>query len=250
MNFKEFYQKFGRDYPLTVVKTAFCYFEQGHDVKPALCTAWTIYIANQKNRPLRYKGYMAINQRKGVTVYSLETETVSGMNRVSVIDTDKRTGLTFAPLGENFCYTSLAVFEAQNNKIFGAYTHRNRYVAIVELSYEGRNLPDETCKQLQMVADTLAKNALAYYPQYSDDMEKIKFHIKKDGKKPKNAPEEMWPKYFEQQILRFEPKINDGYECGWSFFNSAYMDVAGFLEKMQSELKTEIKIADIKLFGL
>ena len=60
MTFKKFYNDFGHGLPMSVVKAAFGYVQQGHDVEPALGTAKILYAAKLERQPLCHTGYVRI----------------------------------------------------------------------------------------------------------------------------------------------------------------------------------------------
>lgn len=159
MGIKEFYLKFGRMYPLSVVQTAYGYTQMQHEPRPALATASAMYGAKFESRPLYYTGYKLV-KNNSLTVYRLQTETLSALDRLTAADITKGKYTLAALFGENCRFENIAQFEPQSGSTLGAYLHRNRYVTIVRIQSE------QSSENLQKTADLLAQDVMAAYTDY------------------------------------------------------------------------------------
>lgn len=166
MGFKEFYLKRARSYPLSVAKTAYGYTLRQHDARPALSTAATLYAAKLENRRLRYAGYTAAAVKNQITVYRLQTETISALKRLSAKDCQEHRYSVSAMLGENCHFMPVAEFKPGKGEVLGVYVHRNRYVAVVRLKCLKQTSDTVINKDLRKAANILAKNAVAWYPEF------------------------------------------------------------------------------------
>jgi hypothetical protein len=249
---KEFNEMFGRTFPLAVVKTAYGYVLQGHDPGPSLSTAAILYAAKLEKQPLNYIGYACISSVSEVTVYTLKTATQSGLRRISPFSMKESKGLTIATLGENCSCDVAAVFGNQPNSVLGCYTHRNRYAAVIRLNYgTDAKLPADILKRLQNLADVLAKNVLAWWPEYLKKKEALRnFYIEKYKREPRFFKSDKFD-FFNEQVLRFVPNVNDGYESGSSFYNAdKSVTISDYLANFSKQSGLRLSIEGIDIYGL
>ena len=244
---KEFNEMFGRTFPLVVVKAAYGYVLQGHDPGPALSTAAILYAAKLEKQPLNCTGYACISSVSGVTVYTLKTATQSGMRRMSPFSMKESKGLTIATMGENCSCDVAAVFENQPDSVLGCYTHSNRYAAVVRLNYGiDAKLPTDTLKKLQHLADVLAMNVVAWWPEYLKKKEALyKFYMDKYKREPKEFESNKFD-FFNKQVLRFMPKINEG--CERDHFGN--ITISNYLQnEVKNQTGFDVKVESIDIYG-
>lgn len=252
MTFKKFYNDFGYGLPMSVVKAAFGYVQQGHDVEPALGTAKILYAAKLERQPLCHTGYVRIVGEKRLQVYKVQTASLSGLNRLAPYVLQESRSETIIRLGENCAYVVEATFNNQPGVIFGSYEHGAKYVAVVRLNY-GKNvvLHEGLLSRLQGMADDVAKNALAWWPEYLKKREALrKFYLEKYKREPQHF-ESSKTDFLNGQILRFAPFINDGYETGSSFYgDDKWITVSEYLANFKKLTGFEITIDGIDIYGL
>ena len=252
MTFRKFYNDFGHGLPMSVVKTAFGYVQQGHDAEPALSTARILYAAKLERQPLCHTGFVRIIGKKCLQVYKMQTVSSSGLNRLAPYVLQESRSEAIPRLGENCAYDVEATYNDQPGVIFGSCEHGAKYVAVVRLNY-GKNavLPEGLKSRLQVVADTVAKNALAWWPEYLKKREALrKFYLDKYKREPQHF-ESSKMEFLNGQVLRFAPHINDGYETGSSFYSSdKWVTVGEYLENFKKLTGFEIPIDGIDIYGL
>lgn len=227
MGITEFYKKFGRLYPLRVVKTAYGYTQNQHEPRPALSTASTMYGAQLERRPFHYTGYTLAECNK-ITVYQLQTETLSALNRLTIDDCMKGRYHLSALFGENCCVKIVSEFEPQSGSIFGFYAHRNRYVIVVQLQIK------EHSENIQQTANLIARYAMAAYTDY--------VHKNRNEPKSLTAPQTI---LVGEQLEHFlHTPVYLAFEKKW------YESVEPFINTLNKRFNTSVKITEIHLFGL
>lgn len=246
---KEFNEMFGRT-PLAVVKTAYGYFQQGHEPGPAISTAAIIYAAKFEKQRLNYTGYDCIRDVSGVTVYEVRTVTESGLTRMSPYSLKDSRGLTIATMGENCVCDAINFFKNQPDSVLGYYTHRNRYTAVVRLNYgTNADLPINTLKKLQHLADVLAMNVVAWWPEYLKKRESLhKFYMEK-YKRPPMEFESNKLEFINKQVLRFMPKINEG--CEHDHLLCGNMSISAYLRgEIKNQTGLDVRIENVDIYGM
>lgn len=234
MGIIEFYKKFGRLYPLSVVKTAYGYTQNQHEPKIALSTASTMYGAQFETRPFHYTGYMLTKVNK-IAVYRLQTETLNTLNCLTVNDCNKGRYQLSAMFGENCDVKLVSEFEPQSGSIFGFYAHRNRYVTIVRLQTE------KHLGNVQQTANLIARYAMAAYTDYVHRTRNVLTY--NEAKLP-TAPQTILES---ERLERFlHTPVYLAFEKKWYEKTS----VEPFINTLNKRFNTSVKITEIHLFGL
>lgn len=245
---KKFYNDFGRTFPLAVVKTAYGYFQQGHEPGPAISTAAILYAAKLEKQSLQYTGYTCVTSVEGLTVYEVRTATQSGLTRMSPYSLKDSRGLTIATMGENCSCDVAAVFGNQPDSVLGCYTHRNRYAVVIRLNYGTDKLPADMLKRLQNLANVLAKNVLAWWPKYIKQREALrKFYLEKYKREPRAFKSDKFD-FFIKQVLRFMPKINEG--CEQDHLLRGNITISNYLQnEVKNQTGLDVKVESIDIYG-
>ena len=246
MTLKTFYQDFGHGFPLPVVKKAYIYFQQGHPVESIFKTASILYAAKLENQPLNYSGYACERRISKIIVYHLQTNSVTGLRQITPYSFEKNKGLAITLLGENASCDEIASFENKQGSVLGSYNHRNRYVAVVRLNHGNPQLTADMQESLKDLADVLAKNALAWWPDYQVALEKVEYC--KAHKKPFDAVPE-WNEFLLNQELRFAKKVNEGFETGSCLFTKTWVTIGDYLKSLKEQTGLTCSIESINLYG-
>ncbi|MBO6280952.1 MAG: hypothetical protein J6N49_00325 [Alphaproteobacteria bacterium] len=233
MGFKEFYLKNARSYPMSVAKTAYGYTLRQHDVKPALSTAATLYAAKLEDRRLYHTGYTITDVNNHLTVYRLQTETLSALNRLSANDFREHRYPVSARLGENCRFTPLAEFYPENGQYLGIYGHRNRYVSIVRIQSE------QEAENLCKTADVIAQNVMAAYTDYVYKTRRTQEFNK-----------QISPIIKQTSLVgnSLEHFLNERLYMVHNKYGSATL--AEFIDGLNKQFNLSIKITEIHIFGL
>ena len=246
MTLQHFYQDFGHGFPLSVVKEAYGYVQSGNPIVSVFKTASILYAAKLENQPLRHSGYTCERRISKVTVYHLQTVSLSGLKRILPYASKENRGLSIARLGENSSCDEVASFESSLGSVLGNYSYRNRYASVVRLSYGDSQLDENMQESLKRSATVLAKNALAWWPSYQDALEKVE-HCKKHNRPFDAVPE--WKEFLLKQELCFAEPINDGYETGSRLFARVWVTIGDYLQTLKEQTGLTLIIEDINLYG-
>lgn len=244
LSLKEFQNKFGKGLPFGVVRQAFIYVKNGNQPQNSISTAMIIYAEPFKSRELRQTGLMTEKEGNRISIWKLQTETAKAQRELL-------TGkwayhcrhMCIARLGENYDCTLQKTLEFGDNRVVGVYEHRHRFAAVVSLQPEQTSAP--CIPKIQELADILAKNALAHYPEYLLQQEKRRWHLEHD-KPQRNIPElPPFKEFILKQPLRFVEGVNPQ-----SFLPAKHIvSVEEYIKHRGEQLKQNIDIAGIDLFG-
>lgn len=241
---------YGKEYPLSVVRTAYGYTLNGHSPKNSLATAVTIYAAKKWDNPLKCEAFtVAVDEYlRTVHVYEVKTETEAGLLcLLSLVQTKgiKVSNLALNDLIARYAENCLleCVWEnvSSRNQTVGFYVHLNRYVAVVTLKYEAETLSTELDNQMQNVADYLARSAVCYYPAYSEVKDLQKKVVPKTA--DVNADNvRLFQEWFQQRRLNMLP---------WRppYTDDAVVSVNRYLEQLNEQLGIRMQMSDIRVFG-
>ena len=246
MKLKNFYQDFGHGFPLTVVKTAYGYFQQGHPVESIFKTASILYAAKLEEQSLNYSGYACERRISKIIVYRVQTNSATGLKQILPYSFKENPAFAVTLLGENASCDEIASFENRADSVLGSYNHRNRYVAIVRLNHGNPQLTADMQESLKDLADVFAKNALAWWPAYQTALEKVEY-CKKHKKPFDTLPE--WKEFLLQQELRFAKKVNEGFETGSCLFTKTWITIGNYLRNLKEQTGLTITIDSIDIYG-
>lgn len=244
---KEFYKNFGQTFPLAVVKNAYVKVQGGAEVGPALLTAADEYAEKLAKLPLNYTGYTAVSSIDQIVVYQLKTTSELGLRLASPYADKNSRGLAVARLGENFECDVIAVYTHQPDAVLGSYSQRNRYAVVVRLDCGGVQIEGGMRKKLQGLADALAKNVLAGYPEYLVALHNVQY---RKEHKMKYEPAPQWEDFLLSKSLRFVEHVNDEYEQGIWFYTPKWVTIGEYLQNFAQKVGLKLKITEINVFGL
>ncbi len=242
MNLKEFYKLYKGPFPLGLIGIAYSYVKNGHEPATALQTACIIYAAKFTEKPMNYVGYSVTDAIDVIRVHRLQAETPFGISHFPLYDEPKNRSLAVATSGENLLDEQHWMTEQKPNATFGVYEHHNRYVAVVELKHDEKLSNNKRMKEL---ADLMAKNALAWWPEYLKEQERKEFAEKK---KLPMLELPTWHDFLLKQYIRFVPHVNETLEHPESF-RSPTVTIDDYLKNLEKQTGFEVKVADINLFG-
>ena len=242
---KEYRDKFCKELSLDVLRRAYVYSQNGHMPQSAISTAAVIYAEPLKQKPLLVQGIMAEKELNAVTVWSLQTETEPAQR--SLLNGEwnfHNRAMCVARLGENYACTKLQLLEFPDELIIGVYQHRHRFVAVVSIENEVKSAI--SVPKVTDIANTMAKNAVAYYPEYLLAKKRQKhcrrLPLQKD--KPEQMPD--FKDFLLKRPLRFVEGINESYS-----FNCTRQEVsiAAYLEACSARLEQKLSLASVDVFG-
>lgn len=245
LSLKEYRGRFCKDFSLMVLKRAYCYSQNGHLPSNAIATAAVLYADPLKRRMLLQHGVMAQKEPNAVSIWDLQTETVSAQRSLLVGKWDfHNRSECIARLGENYDCQHQTTLDFPNELIIGVYQHLHRFVAVVSIAAICEAEQDE--RKVQEIADIVAQNALVYYPKYLREKEQIEFDRKhpEEGKAPKKLPE--FRQFLLNQPLRFVKGVNPEYDL--SRAAKRIVTIEEFIV-FRSPLMQKLKVASIDMFG-
>lgn len=174
---KEFRNQFGNDVSIKVVKCAYRYAQNGNQPQSSIATSAVLYADPFKKRDMNCLGVMAEQESGKVTIWNLQTETPSAQRALLQGEWDYHNrSLCISRLGENFICTRRTTLRFPSERIIGVYAHYHRFVAVVSIKSDIESTIATT--KLQEMAATVAKNALAHYPEYLHRMEMREYNLK------------------------------------------------------------------------
>lgn len=246
MSLKEYRDNFGKEVSLDVLKRVYGYSQIGHLPPNALSTAVAIYAEPFKQHNFLQLGLMAEKELNAVTIWNLQTETVTAQRALLSGEWDfHNRAMCIARLGENYVCTRRTTLDFPSDLIIGVYEHRHRFAAVVSLEQKPESVLG--LSKVQEVADIMAKNALAYYPEY---LELKKRYERMQSTQPQYAkyhkPEKLVA-FLLQRPLRFVKGINNTNSV---FYNpERAVTVDAFLKQRGEELKQQLNLVSVELFG-
>lgn len=241
---KEYHDKFCKDLSLGVLRRAYIYSQNGHLPQCAIPTAAVIYAEPFKLRKLLVKGVMAEKELNAVTVWSLQTETESAQRSLLNGDWDfHNRAMCVARLGENYSCTKLQTLEFPDELIISMYQHYHRYVAIV--SIDNSCVSAISVPKVTAIANIVAKNAVAYYPEYLVKKEQQEYYRRHRMKnKLKHLPD--FKDFLLEQPMLFVKGVNEN-----SIFNRTpqNLSIASYLDSCSAQLEQTLSLASVDVFG-
>lgn len=243
---KEYYDNFCKGIALNVFRNAYAYSQNGHLPQNAIPTAAVIYAEPFKRRPLSVHGVMAEKELNAVTIWDLQTETVTAQRELLTGNWNfHNRAMCIARLGENYVCTLHTTLEFPSELIIGVYEHRHRFVAVVSIEDERESAL--SVPKVQELANILAKNAVAHYPEYLQQVASREWH-RTHSEKGKVVPK--LPKFAEfllAQPLRFVENINP--EHGIFRETKHVVSIGEFINHRSEQLKQKLQLASVEMFG-
>lgn len=240
---KEFRDEFGKGVSLDVVKRAYKYALNGNQPQTSVGTSAVIYADPFKKRDFKYLGLMAEKELNAVTIWNLQTETDWAQRTLlqGVWDFHNRS-MCVAQLGENFICSRRTTLEFPSELIIGVYQHMHRFVSVVSIETDRESAM--WVPKLQALANILALNALAHYPEYLAREADREYYIKRHGIVSAKLPE--YKDFLLTQPMRFIAGVNP-----YSVYPEIQhvISVEDFLAHRGKQLDLNIKIASVDLFG-
>jgi hypothetical protein len=239
MNLSEFRRDYGQNVAMTVCRTAYGYVLNGHEPKTSLKVAASLYAQKFLNHRLKCISYRVEKELGCVRIYQLHTETEFAQRalRSGKWNYDDTT-LCIASLGENYRQHLVRTIEYSDDLVVSVYEHFGRFVSVVAL--EGCKKPSQV-EKFNRIGHVLAVNAVGYYDRYLDAMTLIN---------TPNTDTELGriDKYLSSQNIEIK---HGKYYNGPGFFPSSRKGerISHYLKRKQAELETDIRIADICVFG-
>ncbi len=205
LSLKEFRDEFGKSVSLDVVKRAYRYVLNGNQPQSSIATSAVLYADPFKKRDMNCLGVMAEQELGKVTIWNLQTETPSAQRALLQGKWDYHNrSLCISRLGENFICNRRTTLRFPSERIIGVYAHYHRFVAVVSIKSDIESTIATT--KLQEMAATVAKNALAHYPEYLHRMEKREYNLKHHYAISEELPE--YKDFLLKQPMRFVEGIN------------------------------------------
>ena len=240
MSLKEYRDRFAKNLTLETVIRAYSYSQNGHLPQNAIATAAVLYAEPMKRRELMHHGLLAQKEQNAVTVWKLHTESVAAQRALLHGEWDfHNRAWCIACLGENYECELCSTLEFPHNAVIGVCEHRHRFVAVVSIVPESESI---LVTQLQKIADTVAKNALAYYTEYLEYCQ----HCTRATKfEPQYAQK---PKKFKEFLLAKPLIWGINPEYGIIEANT-WVTVADFIRHWEEQFKQTLTLTSIDVFG-
>lgn len=239
MNLSEFRKNYGKNVSMKVCKTAYGYVLNQNAPNASVCTASIIYAQKFLNNPLKYSSFRVEKELGCIRIYKVQTETEfaqSALKRGKWNYNDRN--LCIAALGENYKQKLVRTIELPDDLVVSVYEHFGRFVSVVAL--EGCQKPSQV-KTFNDVAHVLAVNALGYYDRYLDAMSIV-------NKNSLNTEIGDFDKYLTSQFIEIK---HNKYYNNYGFFPASRKGerISQYLKRKKEELGTDIRIAQISVFG-
>ena len=246
LSLKEYRSNYAKGLSLEVCKRAADYSKNGHRPQNALATSAAIYADPYKHREFHELGFMAEKQLGAATIWNLQTETPAAQRALLSGDWDYHNRqMCIARLGENYVCTRRTTLEFPSNLIIGVYEHFHRFVGIVSVE----SLPESALSvpKVQEVANILAMNAVAHYPEYTARRDNYKRNLKR-GLNLECPPELVnFRSFLLEQPLRFVVGINEEY--GSFRDQQSLVSIANYLSHRGEQLKQELDLITVDVYG-
>ena len=242
LSLKEYRDRFAKDLTLEVVRRAYTYSQNGHLPQNAIATAAVLYAEPMKRRELMHHGLLAQKEQNAVTVWKLHTESATAQRELLHGEWDfHNRAECMARLGENYECKLCSTLEFPHNAVIGVCEHRHRFVAVVGIVPESESI---LVTQLQKIADTVAKNALAYYAEYLEYCQRCKRATEFEpqyAQKPKKFKE-----FLLDSLLKFINAIDPEYGI---IEANTWVTVADFIRHWEEQFKQTLTLTSIDVFG-
>ena len=239
LSVNEYYDKFCKGLSFEVLKRAYGYSQKGHSPSCAIATAAALYAEPFKQRELMQHGLTVEREKTEISIWKLETETASAQRALLEGEWDfHNRAMCIARLGENYNCTRVVALDFPSVPIIGVYVHRHRFAAIVGVEAEHDD-PDG-------VAEIVAKNAVAHYPEYLDRQERRKWHLKHDKNPQKYPPLPDFKTFLLEQPLLFVEGVNPR-----SIFAQTrhIVSVGEFVKRCSQEQKQMLCVTSVNVYG-
>ncbi|MBQ8464618.1 MAG: hypothetical protein IJ545_01250 [Alphaproteobacteria bacterium] len=247
LSLKEYRDKYGANFPLCVVKTAYGYSKKGVLPQQALANAAAVYAELFKQRELSQCGLMAEKRQNTVTIWNLQTETSDAQQRLLQGEWDFHNhAMCIARLGENYACTRRTTLEFSSNQVVGICEHKHRFIAVVAL--EQSSIPTDvvSVQESEKLANLVAENAVSLYKGYLMSVERrrqLSGNATQQNEKLNHIS-------FENYLLQHKILFVEGLNPENDFLGKApKVSVEQFLVQQGDRLKQTFRIADIKIFG-
>lgn len=244
LSLMQYRDKFCKGLSLDVFRRAYAYSQNGHMPQNAISTSAVIYAEPFKLRPLYFSGVMAEQELNAVSIWKLQTETATAQRFLLNGEWDYHNrAMCVARLGENYSCTKLQTLEFPSELIIGVYQHYHRFVAVVSIDNE--SVSAISVPKVREIADILAMNAVADYPEYLCNKERLTYYRKhpEKGKVLTKLPE--FRAFLLEQPIRPVKGIKDS-----SIFRKATpVSIASYLDMCSEQLGQKLSLASVDMFG-
>jgi hypothetical protein len=247
MSLKDYRNKFGKDLPLCVVKTAYGYSQNGHAPQQALATAAALYAEPFKQHDLLQLGLFAEKQNNTVTIWNLQTETVAAQQQLLQGEWDYHNrAMCIARLSENYACTRRTTLEFLSDHVVGVYAYKHCRVAVAELEQTPEANKASSMREAEKLADLVAQNAVNYFESYQ--LASVRYK-QVSGSAPSVDAERLNPGSFKDFLLGSKMRFVEGINPETGFLCTApKVSVAQFLQQRGEQLGLALRVLNVKLF--
>ena len=238
MSLKEYRDKYGADFPLCVVKTAYSYSQKGVLPQQAIADAAVIYAEPLKQHELLQCGLMAEKQQNTVTIWNLQTETNDAQQRLLQGEWDFHNRMMcIVRLGENYACVRRDTLEFPSEQVVGVCEHKHRFIAVVALEQNPIPTDAVAIQKAEKLANLIAENAVSLYKGYLMSVKRCR---------QLGLNQNSFESYLLKHKVLFVEGINPQNDIPGE---KPKVSIEEFLLQQGKKLKQTFRIADIRLFG-